>query len=93
MSQAATAQQEINKSKNKNVLKDVGLVGYHPWSSLTDGGLHDDCHYHSLPQIKLLFYYCDTSDFQLAGGSCVNDVHVIKPNACNNTSREQASCW
>ena len=29
-------QQEINKIKNKNIRM------YHPWSSLTDGGLYDD---------------------------------------------------
>ena len=33
---AATTQQEINK-KNKN--KNIRM--YHPWSSLTDGGIYD----------------------------------------------------
>ena len=35
ISDAATTQQEINKIKNKDIRM------YHPWSSLTDGGLHD----------------------------------------------------
>ena len=36
ISDAATTQQEINKIKNKKIRM------YHPWSSLTDGGLDDD---------------------------------------------------
>ena len=33
---AATTQREINKIKNKYIWM------YHPWSSLTDGGLNDE---------------------------------------------------
>ena len=36
ISDAATTQQEINKIKTKNIRM------YHPWSSLTDGGLYDE---------------------------------------------------
>ena len=39
-SDAATTQQEINTIRNKNIMM------YHPWSSLTDGGLYEcpiDC--------------------------------------------------
>ena len=34
ISDVAATQQEINKIKNKNIRM------YHPWSSLTDGGLY-----------------------------------------------------
>ena len=37
ISDAAATQQEINEIKNKNIRM------YHPWSSLTDGGLYKKC--------------------------------------------------
>ena len=48
---AATTQREINKIKNKN--KYIRM--YHPWSSLTDGGLYDD-HYYLLLIISVYVY-------------------------------------
>ena len=38
ISDAATTQPEINKIKNKNKITRM----YHPWSSMTDGGLNDE---------------------------------------------------
>ena len=49
---AAETQQEINKIKNKNIRM------YHPWSSLTDGGLYEtgppSMHFYGVPPVLSL---------------------------------------
>ena len=48
VSDAATTQQEINKIKNKNIRM------YHPWSSLTDGGLYDELSHSAIAVFRLV---------------------------------------